>query len=52
MGYDLGRLQPEPRTPATAIPVGLSHGATGHDLITFHVPTSTIWIVFFFSLLT
>src|SRR5450759_4809056 len=35
-----------------AMPVGPSHGASGHDAVTFHVLTSITWIVFLLSLLT
>src|SRR5438552_17772396 len=35
-----------------AIPVGPSHGATGHEAVAFHVLTSITWIVFLLSLLT
>src|SRR4029077_8736881 len=35
-----------------AIPVGPSHGASGHDAVAFQVFTSITWIVFLFSLLT
>src|SRR5438876_3063677 len=35
-----------------AIPVGPSHGASGHDAVAFHVFTSMTWIVFLPSLLT
>src|SRR5439155_16755110 len=35
-----------------AIPVGPSHGASGHDAVAFHVLTSITWIVFLPSLLT
>src|SRR3979490_2845304 len=35
-----------------AIPVGPSHGASGHDAVAFHVLTSITWMVFLLSLLT
>src|SRR6266702_1431253 len=35
-----------------AIPVGPSHGATGHEAVAFHVLTSITWMVFLPSLLT
>src|SRR6266478_5136696 len=35
-----------------AIPVGPSHGASGHEAVAFHVLTSITWIVFLLSLLT
>src|SRR5213083_274063 len=35
-----------------AIPVGPSHGASGHDAVAFHVLTSIACIVFLLSLLT
>src|ERR1700736_6586435 len=35
-----------------AMPVGPSHGASGHDAVAFHVFTSTTWIVLLPSLLT
>src|SRR5258708_20071309 len=35
-----------------AMPVGPSHGASGHEAVVFHVFTSTTWIVFLLSLLT
>src|SRR5512141_262245 len=35
-----------------AMPVGPSHGASGHDAVAFHVFTSITWIVFLPSLLT
>src|SRR5206468_11741125 len=35
-----------------AMPVGPSHGASGHDAVAFHVFTSITWIVFLLSLLT
>src|SRR6266849_5807877 len=35
-----------------AIPVGPSHGASGHDAVAFHVLTSITWIVFLVSLFT
>src|SRR3954468_22529748 len=35
-----------------AMPVGPSHGATGHDSTAFHVLTSITWMVFLPSLLT
>src|SRR5438034_7748493 len=35
-----------------AMPVGPSHGASGHDAVAFHVLTSITWIVFLLSLLT
>src|SRR5262252_3400458 len=48
-------LQPEKiRSDALsyAMPVGPSHGASGHDAVAFHVLTSITWIVFLLSLLT
>src|SRR5580700_1525532 len=35
-----------------AMPVGPSHGASGHDAVAFHVLRSTTWIVFLPSLFT
>src|SRR5213595_4277299 len=35
-----------------AMPVGPSHGASGHDAVAFHVLTSITCIVFLLSLLT
>src|SRR5207237_10633621 len=35
-----------------AMPVGPSHGASGHEAVAFHVLTSITWIVFLDSLLT
>src|SRR5215467_820281 len=35
-----------------AIPVGPWHGASGHDVVAFHVLTSTTWMVCLLSLLT
>src|SRR2546425_9758478 len=35
-----------------AMPVGPSHGASGHEAAAFHVLTSITWIVFLPSLLT
>src|SRR6516225_6633455 len=35
-----------------AIPVGPSHGASGHEAVAFHVLTSITWIVCLLSLLT
>ena len=35
-----------------AMPVGPSHGASGHEAVAFHVLTSITWIVFLPSLLT
>src|SRR2546423_6361388 len=35
-----------------AIPVGPSHGASGHDAVAFQVLASITWIVFLLSLLT
>src|SRR5262249_11466586 len=35
-----------------AMPVGPSHGPSGHDAIAFHVLTSITWIVFLLSLFT
>src|SRR5882762_32269 len=35
-----------------AIPVGPSHGPSGHDAVAFHVLTSITWMVFLPSLLT
>src|SRR6476620_5803155 len=48
-------LQPEKmrfEALSYAIPVGPSHGASGHDAVAFHVFTSITWIVFLLSLLT
>src|SRR5258705_8528763 len=35
-----------------AMPVGPSHGASGHEAVTFHALVSITWIVFLLSLLT
>src|SRR4029077_18905291 len=48
-------LQPEKMrfdTLSYAMPVGPSHGASGHDAVAFQVLASITWIVFFPSLLT
>src|SRR5438128_6688005 len=48
-------LQPEKMrlvAGSYAMPVGPSHGATGHDAVAFQVLTSITWIVFLLSLLT
>jgi len=35
-----------------AMPVGPSHGASGHEAVAFHVLTSITWMVFLLSLFT
>src|SRR5712671_1440624 len=48
-------LQPEKirfEALSYAMPVGPSHGASGHEAVAFHVLTSITWIVFLPSLLT
>src|SRR6266852_9620716 len=48
-------LQPENRrfdALSYAMPVGPSHGASGHEAVAFHVLTSITWIVCLLSLLT
>src|ERR1700704_3991347 len=48
-------LQPEKmrfEALSYAMPVGPSHGASGHEAVAFHVLTSMTWIVCLLSLLT
>src|SRR5882724_2810141 len=48
-------LQPEKirfEALSYAMPVGPSHGASGHEAVAFHVLTSITWIVCLLSLLT
>src|ERR1039457_3086495 len=48
-------LQPEKmrfEALSYAMPVGPSHGASGHEAVVFHVFTSSTWIVLLLSLLT